>query len=64
MSNPLETQVGGSHYREMKIQPIEFITANNIGFMEGNIIKYITRHKFKNGVEDIKKIKQIGRAHV
>lgn len=50
------TQVGGTHYTDMKIQPIEFINANNLGFMEGNIIKYAARHKAKNGAEDIRKI--------
>ncbi len=54
--NEAPEQVGGSHYTDMKIQPIEFIEANNLGFMEGNIIKYATRHKAKNGAEDIKKI--------
>jgi hypothetical protein len=39
----------------MKIQPVEFITANNLGFLEGNVVKYICRHHAKNGAEDIKK---------
>jgi len=39
----------------MKIQPIEYILANNLGFAEGNIIKYISRYKNKNGIEDLKK---------
>jgi len=56
-ADPLETQVGGDHYSRMKIQPIEYIQANDLGFEEGNIVKYVTRHKFKNGAEDIKKIK-------
>ena len=55
-NNPLNTQVGGSHYKDCKIQPIEFIHANNLGFMEGCIVKYAARHKQKNGAEDIKKI--------
>lgn len=50
-----ETQVGGNHYSKMKIQPIDFITANELGYMEGNIIKYVCRYKSKNGVEDLKK---------
>lgn len=54
--DPLQMQVGGHHYLEMKIQPIDFITANNLGFMEGNIIKYASRHKAKNGAEDIRKV--------
>jgi hypothetical protein len=51
----LQKQVGGSHYAEMAIQPIEFITANNLSFLEGNIIKYVCRHRNKNGADDIKK---------
>ena len=51
----LEKQEGGSHYKNMKIQPVEFITANKLGFLEGNVIKYITRHANKNGAEDIRK---------
>jgi len=55
--NPaLSNQVGGNHYKDMKIQPIEFITANNLGFIEGNVVKYICRHEAKNGAEDIKKV--------
>jgi hypothetical protein len=51
----LETQEGGQHYKQWKIQPIEFIHANGLPYVEGNIIKYIMRHKFKNGLEDLKK---------
>lgn len=53
--SPKSTQVGGDHYSKMKIQPIDFITANGIGYIEGNIIKYVCRYKSKNGVEDLKK---------
>ena len=51
----LQKQVGGSHYADMNIQPIEFITANGLDFLQGNIIKYVCRHKNKNGADDIKK---------
>ena len=51
----LRKQEGGNHYKDMKIQPVEFITANNLGFLEGNVVKYICRHHAKNGAEDIKK---------
>tara|TARA_R110000803_G_scaffold204694_1_gene270885 strand:+ start:131 stop:475 length:345 start_codon:yes stop_codon:yes gene_type:complete len=51
----INKQVGGSHYKEMAEQPIEFITANQLGFCEGNAIKYICRYKAKGGVEDIEK---------
>lgn len=47
-------QVGGNHY-DMKITPAEFIRANHIEFAEGNVIKYVCRHKQKNGKEDILK---------
>jgi hypothetical protein len=54
--NPLEQQVGGTHYKSMSIQPVEFILANDLGFCEGNIIKYTCRYKQKGGVEDLKKV--------
>ena len=50
-------QVGGNHYKKYKIQPVEFIVKNNIGFCEGNIIKYILRFKEKGGVQDLEKAK-------
>lgn len=53
----LETQIGGDHYKELSIQPIEYILANKLGFCEGNVVKYITRYKSKNGLEDLKKAK-------
>ena len=53
-----EEQVGGNHYKQLKIQPIEFIIVNNLNFCEGNVVKYICRYKNKNGVEDLKKAKQ------
>lgn len=51
----LTTQVAGNHYKDMPIQPVEFIYKNSIGYLEGNVIKYIARHKFKNGIEDLNK---------
>jgi len=53
----LSVQVGGDHYRKMAIQPIIFITANNLGFCEGNAIKYLCRWQYKGGIEDLKKAK-------
>ena len=50
-------QVGGNHYKNYKIQPVEFIIKNNIGFVEGNIIKYVLRFKEKGGVQDLLKAK-------
>lgn len=54
----LENQVGGDHYRNKVIQPIEYIMANKLPFCEGNIVKYITRWPEKGGVEDLRKIKE------
>jgi hypothetical protein len=57
MATPsLNKQIGGSHYKNFKIQPVEFIYANDIPFIEGNIIKYICRYKAKNGIEDLEKV--------
>ena len=46
---------GGKHYKDFKIQPSKFINENNLLFAEGNVIKYVCRHKLKNGKEDIQK---------
>lgn len=51
----LNRQEGGSHYKDFKIQPLEFVYKNNIPFIEANIIKYILRHRQKNGLEDLRK---------
>lgn len=51
-------QIGGTHYSDMSIQPIDFIMSNNIPFAEGNIIKYASRHASKDGAKDIMKIIQ------
>ena len=53
--NPLDIQIGGDHYKTMKIQPVEFIMANNLNFCEGSAIKYICRHRAKHGRVDIEK---------
>ena len=50
-----DTQEGGTHYKDMAIQPIQFIHANNLDFLQGNVVKYVTRHKAKNGAADIRK---------
>jgi len=49
-------QVGGDHYKKFKIQPIIFIQWNNLSFCEGNVVKYICRHKNKGQIEDLKKV--------
>ena len=50
-------QIGGSHYKDMKIQPSEFINKNKFLFAEGNAIKYICRHAAKGEVQDLEKAK-------
>jgi len=55
--NNLEKQVGGNHYKRFKIQPIEFIILNNLNFLEGNIVKYVCRYRFKDGLKDLEKAK-------
>ena len=50
-----ETQIGGSHYKDLGIQPLTYIYANKLQYCEANCLKYISRHRKKNGAEDIKK---------
>ena len=52
-----ETQVGGNHYKDCAIQPIDYILENGLGYLEGNVIKYVTRHDKKNGLQDLEKAK-------
>lgn len=54
-----QTQIGGTHYRSMPIQPWDFIAANGLGFFEGEIIVYVCRHRKKGGVEDLRKARHI-----
>ena len=51
----LDKQIGGKHYKNMKIQPAEFINENKLLFAEGNAIKYICRHTIKGNEEDVRK---------
>ena len=51
----LDVQEGGDHYKNMAIQPVEFIAANKIQFLDGCVIKRVCRHRAKNGAEDIRK---------
>lgn len=53
----LEKQIAGNHYKGFKIQPVEYIHANNIPFIEGCIIKYVSRWGTKGGIQDIEKAK-------
>ena len=53
----LEKQVSGSHYKDFPIQPVEFIHRNNIPYIEGNVIKYVSRWRDKGGLADLEKAK-------
>ena len=53
----LREQVGGDHYSKLAIQPVEYINKNNLTYLQGNVIKYITRYKDKNGLQDLQKAK-------
>lgn len=57
LMNPLEKQVQGNHYKDLKIQPVEYIHSNKIPYFEGNVIKYVTRWRSKNGIADLEKAK-------
>jgi hypothetical protein len=54
-TSALDHQEGGNHYKKLKIQPVEYIHANGLGFCEGSVVKYITRWRDKGGVHDLKK---------
>jgi hypothetical protein len=56
-TSALDVQVGGGHYKNHRIQPVEFIHANNVPFIEGNCIKYLMRWREKGGVKDLEKVK-------
>jgi len=53
----LNKQVAGSHYKDLPIQPVEYIHANALGYFEGNVIKYVSRWRKKNGIADLEKAK-------
>ena len=53
---PQTKQIGGSHYKDMVIQPFEFISKNELTFFQGNVIKYVCRYKQKNGIQDLEKV--------
>lgn len=55
--DPFKVQVGGDHYKRFAIQPLEYIEKNKLPFADGCIIKYVTRWRFKNGIEDLRKAK-------
>ena len=53
----LDVQAGGTHYKELPIQPVQYIHANGIGYFEGNVIKYVSRWRSKGGMADLEKAK-------
>jgi len=55
--NALAVQVGGDHYKKLKIQPIEYIHANQLPYCEANVVKYISRWREKGGIKDLEKVK-------
>jgi hypothetical protein len=55
--NALGKQVAGNHYKDLPIQPVQYIHANALGYFEGNVIKYVSRWRKKNGIADLEKAK-------
>ena len=55
----LDTQVGGNHYKGRAIQPVQYIHANSLGFIEGSVVKYVTRWRDKGGVADLEKARHL-----
>ena len=53
----LNKQVAGNHYKDLPIQPVEYIYANALGYFEGNVVKYVSRWRNKNGIADLEKAK-------
>jgi hypothetical protein len=51
----LDVQVGGSHYKGLAIQPAEYCQRNRLPYCESSVVRYVTRHREKNGAEDIRK---------
>jgi len=52
-----DTQIAGGHYKDKPIQPWDYIAANNLGYFEGNVVRYISRWRDKGGVDDLRKAK-------
>lgn len=51
----LDTQVAGDHYKTLAIQPVEYIHANGLPFIEGSVVKYVSRWRSKGGIKDLEK---------
>ena len=58
-ASALTTQVGGSHYKDMAIQPMEYSMANNLDACQHTAIKYVTRFRQKGGIQDLEKAKHV-----
>lgn len=56
-ASALDLQVAGTHYKDLPIQPVEYIYANALGYFEGNVVKYVSRWRKKNGLADLEKAK-------
>ena len=54
-TSPLQSQVGGAHYKDFAIQPVEFCQRNELNYCESACVKYVSRHRAKNGRQDIEK---------
>ena len=52
-----DIQIGGSHYKDLKIQPIDYILGNQLGYCEANVVKYVSRWQSKGGIDDLRKAK-------
>lgn len=60
----LATQIGGNHYKQLPIEPLVYIMANKLGFVEGSVVKYVSRWKFKGGIQDLEKAAHLLLAYV
>jgi len=61
--NPLNRQIGGQHYKDNAVQPLEYVVENGLGFCEANVVKYTTRYRHKNGIEDLRKVEHYIQLH-
>ena len=53
-------QHGGTHYKDKAVQPWDYIVGNNLGYLEGNIVKYVSRWRDKGGIQDLQKARSWG----
>ena len=55
MSEVNNIQHGGTHYKDKAIQPWDYIISNDLGYLEGNVVKYVSRWRDKGGIQDLQK---------